>query len=41
MLRTYAQAPLNPWKLLDQMTNEVAPAKPNAFPLDVITCASP
>ena len=35
MLRTYTQAPLNPWKLLDQMTSEAAPAKPNAFPLDV------
>jgi HSP20 family protein len=36
MLRTYAQAPINPWKLFDQMTSEVASAKPNAFPLDVI-----
>ena len=35
MLRTYAQAQLNPWKLLDQITSEVVPAKPNAFPLDV------
>jgi HSP20 family protein len=36
MLRTYAQAPINPWKLLDQMTAETIPVKPNAFPLDVI-----
>jgi HSP20 family protein len=36
MLRTYAQAPMNPWKLLDQMTNETVSAKPNTFPLDVI-----
>jgi HSP20 family protein len=36
MLRTYAQTPINPWKLLDQMTTPTAPAKPNAFPLDVI-----
>jgi HSP20 family protein len=41
MLRTYAQAPMNPWKLLDQMTlnqmtREAVSAKPNAFPLDVI-----
>jgi HSP20 family protein len=36
MLRTYAQTPINPWKLLDQMTTETASAKPNAFPLDVI-----
>ncbi len=36
MLRTYAQAPINPWKLLDQMTSETVSAKPNAFPLDVI-----
>jgi HSP20 family protein len=36
MLRTYAQAPINPWKLLDQMTSETIPTKPNAFPLDVI-----
>jgi HSP20 family protein len=36
MLRTYAQTPINPWKLLDQMTSETVSAKPNAFPLDVI-----
>jgi HSP20 family protein len=36
MLRTYAQTPMNPWKLLDQMTNETVSAKPNAFPLDVL-----
>jgi HSP20 family protein len=36
MLRTYAQAPINPWKLLDQMTSETVSAKPNVFPLDVI-----
>jgi HSP20 family protein len=36
MLRTYAQAPINPWKLLNQITNEAVTHKPNAFPLDVI-----
>jgi HSP20 family protein len=35
MLRTYAQTPFNPWKLLDQMPSDVAPAKITAFPLDV------
>ena len=36
MLRTFSQTPINPWKLLDQMTAETVPAKPTAFPLDVI-----
>jgi HSP20 family protein len=36
MLRTYTQPVRNPWKLLEQLSNEsAAPAKAHAYPLDV------
>jgi HSP20 family protein len=35
MLRTYTQASINPWKLLDQISNETLKVKPSAYPLDV------